>query len=374
MMGSMMDVTERKQAEDVILKTNARFQIVSKATSDIVWDWDLVKDTIWWNDNYYENMKYEKRGELLTSEDWYSNIHPDDMDRVKRNTKSAFQSTSNIWRDEYRYKKSDGSYLYFFDRGLIMRDDKGKAVRMIGSMEDVTDRIQTEKELKESYKEIRELTDHLQNIREEERTHMAREIHDELGQQLTVMKMDVSWLSGKLKNTDDVVNNRVKELIQLLDNTVKTVRRISSELRPSLLDDLGLIAAIEWHLKDFERRVAIKTLLTAPEKEISLPDKTKTALFRIFQESLTNVARHAEANKIDVTIENVNGHCILTITDDGKGFDEYKTADKKTLGILGMKERTAMIGGSYEIHSNPGKGTTVKVDVPLVKQNQQTAS
>jgi PAS domain S-box-containing protein len=374
MMGSMMDVTERKQAEDVILKTNARFQIVSKATSDIVWDWDLLNDTIWWNDNYYENMGYQKKSDLVTSEDWYSYIHPDDMDRVKRNTKSAFESTSNIWRDEYRYKKSDGNFLYFFDRGLIIRDEKGKAIRMIGSMEDVTDRMKTEKELKESYKEVRELTNHLQNIREEERTHMAREIHDELGQQLTVMKMDVSWLAGKLKNTDDVVNNRVKELIQLLDNTVKTVRRISSELRPSLLDDLGLIAAIEWHLKDFERRVAIKTLLTAPEKEISLPDKTKTALFRIFQESLTNVARHAEANKIDVTIENVNGHCILTITDDGKGFDEYKTADKKTLGILGMKERTAMIGGSYEIHSNPGKGTTVKVDVPLVKQNQQTAS
>lgn len=222
-----------------------------------------------------------------------------------------------------------------------------------------------EQELEDSYKAIRKLTDHLQNIREDERTNIAREIHDELGQQLTVLKMDVSWLNKKFTNVDEPVRQKMKGLLNMLDGTVKTVRRISSELRPSLLDDLGLVAAMEWQLNEFEKRSDIKTRFSCPEEEEEFPNNVKTGLFRIFQESLTNVVRHSNAKKLIISLERGVDSFILSIQDDGKGFDKQKVADKKTLGILGMKERALMIGGTYDITSTPGKGTTVMVTVPL---------
>jgi PAS domain S-box-containing protein len=233
-----------------------------------------------------------------------------------------------------------------------------------GFLRDITERKKAQNELEQSYNAIRHLTDHLQHIREEERIHIAREIHDELGQQLTVMKMDLSWLNKKMLPDDELVKQKLKGLAEMLDGTVKTVRRISSELRPSLLDDMGLIAAMEWQLKEFEERSGIKTSLSAPGMEKQLPDSVKTGLFRIFQESLTNVARHADAKKVKVNLQHTGSKIVLSIEDDGKGYDKKKTAGKRTLGILGMRERTLMMGGEYEIKSSPGKGTTVLVAIP----------
>jgi PAS domain S-box-containing protein len=230
---------------------------------------------------------------------------------------------------------------------------------------DVTEKLAAEEKLKQSYNEVRRLTNHLQNIREEERTHIAREIHDELGQQLTVLKMDASWLNKRLSSSDAAAKEKLRGLLDLLDGTVKTVRRISSELRPSLLDDLGLIAAIEWHLKEFKKRSGIQTNFLTDEADLSLPDEVKTGLFRILQESLTNIARHAEAREVKVTLHIKNDELILSIEDDGRGFDKFEVAGKKTLGVLGMEERSEMMGGNYQINSRPGEGTVVTVSIPF---------
>lgn len=606
--GIMVDITAQKAAAEEIVKSNARFQVVSKATSDIVWDWDITNDALWWNDNYYSGLGYKKHKEIVHIEEWFNNIHLDEVEQVRRRTQKAFLGTGSTWRDAYRYRKADGTYLNFLDRGFIMRNENGKAIRMIGSMVDMTpvydsqkrvaeseekyrtlveqavdaialydaagkildvntgsvkllgytkpellgmylpdiltdeeilgkpiqydilrkgestvkqrkmkrkdgsvvetevrsqqlpdgrflsvirdlterekaqqqierekqlsdklidslpgvfywydengkflrwnrlfeyvtgysgkeigamhptdffegegkllieekikevfskgmgdaeaefvskdgsrlpyyfkalriiidgkscllgtgidisDRKKAEQELDESYKAIRKLTGHLQDIREEERTNIAREIHDELGQQLTVLKMDVSWLNKKIASTDETIKQKMKSLLMMLDETVKSVRRISSELRPSLLDDLGLTAAIEWQLSEFEKRSGIHTHLINDGNDAELDDSIKTALFRIFQESLTNVARHSAARNVTVSFLPEEQHFILSIADDGKGFDKQKIADKRTLGILGMKERTSMIKGTYEIKSSPGKGTTVIVRVPF---------
>lgn len=740
MLGTHTDVTSIRMAEEELVKSNKRFNMVSRATSDIVWDWDILNDSLWWNDNYYQNLGYKKEKDTVHINDWYDRIHPDERERVRRNAAAAFSGQGAVWRDEYRYQKSDGTYLHFLDRGLIMRDENGRAVKMIGSMvdmtpvysvqreikesemrlrtildtdpeciklidkdarlldinkaglamlevngqeevrggnlmlvvadkykkqlgkilkdaflgksgraefemntfkgthrwceifivpfrntegevvsalgvtrditerrkseeelrksketrelimnsaldgiiavsfdqriiswnpqaegifgwkesevtgrllhevviperlrekhlsgiagflkkgdspvlnklievkglhasgrefdleliirvikseegeflctfvrditerksaelalrlseekyrtlieqaadaialydekgrvleanssaskllgyskeelakmflseilhedeirenpiqydvlnagvstvkirrmkrkdgsvvitevrsqqlpdgrflsvvRDMTERLKAEEELKASYKAIRKLTAYLQNIREEERTNIAREIHDELGQQLTVLKMDVAWLNKKFQGTDEKVNQRLKDLLIMLDETVKSVRRISSQLRPSLLDDLGLIAAIEWQLNEFEKRAGIKTKFVAPQEEVVLPVSSKTALFRIFQESLTNVARHSQAKKLSVELRRENQSIIMSIIDNGKGFDKKRIAEKKTLGILGMKERCEMIGGTYEISSAAGEGTAVVVSVPF---------
>jgi PAS domain S-box-containing protein len=234
---------------------------------------------------------------------------------------------------------------------------------------DITERKKAEETLNQSYEEIRRLTEHLQKIREEERTSIAREIHDELGQQISVLKFDVSWLNKKLNGADIAIKEKVGDLIELLDTMVNSVRRISSELRPSLLDNLGLVPAMEWHLKEFEKRSGIKIIFNEPKEELETPDSMTNGLFRIFQESLTNVARHSGANKVKVELIQKNDQLILSIEDDGNGFDKQKAAEMKTLGILGMKERSLMMGGRYEITSVPGKGTMVTVVLPYKIEN-----
>jgi PAS domain S-box-containing protein len=230
---------------------------------------------------------------------------------------------------------------------------------------DISERKKAEEQLNESYLQIRSLTEHLQNIREEEQTRIAREIHDVLGQQLTVMKINVNLLNGKVANSNEQVKVKLQELSGLIDETIQTVRKISSELRPKLLDDLGLVAAMDWHLKEFEKQSGIRTYFNEPEEEWELSEKTKTGLFRIFQEALTNVARHAQATQVQVALTKNNGQLRLSITDNGKGFSLQEAAQKKTLGMLGMKERTAIIGGDYQIHSEPGKGTSVIILLPI---------
>lgn len=227
-------------------------------------------------------------------------------------------------------------------------------------------------ELTDSYQEIRELASHLQAVREEERASIAREIHDELGQQLTGIKMDLSWIAKRKTVQDDVeVRQKTTTILNLLDTAVKTVRRIATDLRPSILDDLGLVAAIEWQSGEFGRRSGISTEFISTMPEFRYSSDIAIGLFRICQESLTNVARHAEASKIWISLqEQDNEKILLKIQDNGKGFEVRKISDKKTLGLLGMRERTLMMGGDFRIESEPGKGTTLFVTVPLTISDQ----
>lgn len=231
---------------------------------------------------------------------------------------------------------------------------------------DITERKRAEEDLNESYQQIRRLTAYLQKVREDERAHIAREIHDELGQQLTVMKMDISWMKKKIKTGDvDALPLKMDEMQEILDGAVSSVRRIATDLRPSLLDDIGLIAAIEWEVQMFTMRTGIKVNLTKPDSPIVLPNEFVTGLFRILQESFTNIIRHAAATQVDIHLKNQNNEFILYIEDNGKGFDMNTVAGKKTLGLLGMKERSAMMQGIFTIASQPGEGTKLEVRVPL---------
>jgi two-component system sensor histidine kinase UhpB len=233
-------------------------------------------------------------------------------------------------------------------------------------LRDITQRKKEEEKLQQSYDEIRRLASHLQNVREEERLIISREIHDQLGQQLTIMKMDINWLKKRSPfSVNDATKEKMEELNAMIDETIKTVRKISTDLRPSLLDDLGLGAAMEWHLTEFEKRSGIDVHYEGLSKEVPLSIAAKTGLFRIVQESLTNVARYARAKLVKVSLEKQDDRLCLTIQDDGVGFDMEAIAAKKTFGIVGMRERSAMMNGSYDIQSSPGKGTTIVVNVPI---------
>ena len=212
--------------------------------------------------------------------------------------------------------------------------------------------------------QLRELSAHLQNIREEERIHIAREMHDELGQLLTGFKMDANWLQKRLADSaDETMREKLSSMLVLIDSSVKFVRELAAELRPSILDDLGLIPALEWHSEEFKKRYGVEVKFESNTEDLSTTPLIATGLFRIYQESLTNVARHSGANNVHAKLEVLPTKICLTIEDDGKGFDT--TSKKKTLGLLGMKERAAMIGGVLSINSTVGRGTKVMIEVKL---------
>lgn len=222
-----------------------------------------------------------------------------------------------------------------------------------------------EDRLTQSYQEIRLLASHIEKAREDEKIRISREIHDDLGQQLTGLKMDVSWLGDKFGKNDEVFGNKITEMKQLLDEIVRSVRRIASDLRPGILDDLGLVAAIKWQSDEFQKRYGISTRFKTTSGDLELPNNVSTGLFRIFQESLTNVARHSNAKHVSASLDILEDKLVLKISDDGVGFNVTNIGQKRTLGLLGMKERTALMGGTYEVVSNEGRGTSVEVSVPI---------
>ena len=268
-----------------------------------------------------------------------------------------------------RFERADGSVQWVRWEVHPWRDAEGKVGGIVILSEEITERKKAEEALLRSEKlaiqrqQLQALAARLQQAREEERKMVARDLHDEIGQILTAIKFDMTWVMRHLPQSDDGVYKRLSGSIELINDGVKSVRRICSGLRPGVLDDLGLAAAIEWHAKEFASRTGISCQASVPSGELSLDGDRATAIFRIFQECLTNVARHAEAQSVRASLSQQDKTLLLIVEDDGKGFCESEVGG--SLGVLGMKERAAVWGGSVEVSSSPGKGTTVTVCVPL---------
>lgn len=230
---------------------------------------------------------------------------------------------------------------------------------------EVKERTRAEAEARRSEEQLRALTAHVEQVREDERTRISREIHDELGQLLTSLKIDLSWVGQRLPGDQETLRAKVRSMGALIDTTIQSVRRIAGELRPGLLDDLGLTAAIEWQVEEFQSRTGILTRLTAEPSEPEPDRKHSTALFRILQEALTNVARHARATAVRIHLKADAERFILEVIDNGKGIAPQALADRRSLGLLGMRERALLLGGEVAIVGRPGHGTTITVVLPL---------
>lgn len=357
------DITARLQAQEQVRASEIRFNLVTRATTDIVYDWDIQTDAIWWNENLRVQFGYEGKPEDLDLHFWTSLIYADDSKRIHASLFGAIAEGKQFWADEYRFKRSDGSIANVLDRGYIVHDAQGKPIRMIGAMMDITDRKLAEQRLRDSREQLRALTAHLEQVREEERTRIAREIHDELGQALTGLKMDLSWFATRLPN-QPVMLEKSAAMVKLIDSTVHSVRRLSTELRPAILDNLGLVPAIEWLAQEFQKRTGVACELFATNEELELDQERATALFRICQEALTNVARHAQATSVHIEVDSDGPEITLRIRDNGQGISSDKTKATKSFGLLGMRERALLLGGTFEITGIPGSGTTLTVRVP----------
>jgi PAS domain S-box-containing protein len=365
--GAVQDVTERKRAEDELRLAYQRLSYHVENTPLAVIERDKNLNITRWS-GQAEKIFGWKASEVLGK-----NMHDRDFPIVYSDEKGKVVDVdyelTNGRTDRnlvlYRNCTKNGKVIYCEWYNSVLRDDHGNVVTILSLTQDVTERKEAEKKLNTSYEQIRSLSEHLTNVREEERKHIAREIHDELGQELTVLKMDVGSLVKKLPLADDIMRKRLGSFSGLIDNIVRAVRRIASELRPSLLDDLGLPAAIAWHLEEFEKRSGVRAHFSEPKDEWILPDPVKINLFRIAQEATTNIGRHSKATEVHVNLER-NDHSIsLRVFDNGVGFNAETIWKGNTLGILGMRERASIAGGKLEIKTAPGNGTEILVSVPL---------
>jgi signal transduction histidine kinase len=219
-------------------------------------------------------------------------------------------------------------------------------------------------ELQETADKLKNLSEHLQNAREQERAHVAREIHDELGAALTVLKMDTSWIRKHLREEPNLLQQRIQSMLELIDPTVATVQRLSRELRPEMLTIFGLQAALEWFAGEFQGREGIRCKLRCTGDEIK-DEKCALVLFRIFQEALTNVSRHAQATEVTVDVQALGDRVIMEIRDNGKGITGEEIQDRNSFGLIGMRERVSFLNGDLQISGRPNRGTTLKVTLPL---------
>lgn len=303
---------------------------------------------------------------------WTRQLHPEDRPRVLKEMHGDPETSCAIgFRSEYRILSKNGYTIWFRDEAVVMKTDDEKPRFLQGILIDITEQKRVEEELKVSGKQMRELAAHIEAIREEERTRIAREIHDELGQALTGLKMDLSWLERRIADWDQGrptarLLEKTAAMKGLIDGTIHAVRKISTELRPGILDDLGLMAAIEWQASDFQSRTGIRCVFSAKgNDDLQIEEKQGSAVFRIFQEILTNIARHAHATQVIVCVEKERRQLVLTVRDNGRGVTEQESLSIKSLGILGMRERTLLLGGEFAIAGVPSVGTTVTVKIPL---------
>ncbi len=358
------DVTFRKFNELELLTNEERFRKFFKEVSDGVLVNNLTEDLLF--DNFFEanNRACEllnySHDEILNLK-IYNIIPIRDCQRIEqfvhqllKNNYTVFESLF-ITKDKRKIPVEINAHLFEY---------KNKPV-IISVIRDITKRNYANIQLNKSREQLRSLALRLQNIREEERAMIAREIHDELGQLLTVLKIQISLISKKLSKRQAKIHERVESSIRFIDQAVKSVQKITTQLRPGILDELGLIPAIEWQAREFEEQTGIHCDCTLPIESINLNPKHSTALFRITQEALTNVARHSFAERVSIYLKEENNMLVLEITDNGKGIHNSQINNPNSLGLLGIKERAMVFGGKVTINGVSQRGTNLKVEWPL---------
>jgi PAS domain S-box-containing protein len=598
---------ELYNAAEELRQSSERFDLVTMATNDMIWDWDFSTDNVWWNHNFNNFFGYDKETSHHHIGSWVNNIHEDDRRRTVESIYGVINSGKKYWSEEYRYLKKDGTVLNIFDRGYVSHNAEGKPYRMIGSMINITERIIAEKEIKESeekyrtlvdqasdgifitdktgaiykvnastckmlqyseeellkmnisnfvypeeilskpfrfdelekgktlvverklkvrdgrefhfecssnmlsdgrvlvfirdvserikaqneilkqkifsdsiinslpgifyihdekgvflkwndnfekvtgfssrdignmnpldffgseekkimaeklntvfngsnaeieisylakckeeipyqtilsnvmfedkncviaigiditqkrkseellkksYDDVRNLVSHVIKVREEERKRIGREIHDELGQQLTAIKMDVVWIDKKIPDENDPIKNNLKNILEIINGSNKSVRRILNELSPGVIDNFGLVEALEQQNQQFFTSTGVKIIFSTTVSEIDLSQDIANTIFRVYQESLTNIIRYAQATEVHTSLKLHDNNIFINVTDNGKGFDTTCIQSKKSFGILGMKERIISHNGSFDLHSETGIGTTITFNLP----------
>ena len=362
------DVTARKLAEGKLRASEASLANAQRLARLGDWEWDTTADVIHWSDEMYRILGLAPRLSRPGYRTFLAAVHREDRALVRHAVRVLLDERRPYGLD-CRVTGADGVVrIVQFQAEAMHAAGAGGGVaeqplKLVGTIQDITERKSIEHALLESREQLRELSAYMEAIREEERKRIAMEIHDELGQLLTALKMDVSLLKMRLAQDADAAR-KVDDMRELVEKTIWMVRNVASHLRPAALN-FGIVSALEWLVEDFGRRKGLSCQLWINGREPVLDDAHATAVFRIVQASLTNVALHAGASRVDVTLTNTETTLDLYVSDDGCGFDPAAARKGYSYGLLGMSERARLIGGSLRIDSSPETGTVVSIHVPL---------
>lgn len=355
----VLDITERKQNEKEIQSyKDALDQSAIVAITD---QKGIIQHV---NENFCKISKFTSE-ELIGQNHRIINsgYHPKSF--IKNLWKTI--ARGKIWRGEMCNKAKDGM-VYWVDTTIIpLLNDNGKPMQYIAIRSDITERKKAEEEINKTTEQLHKLTTHLQTIREEERTRIAREIHDHMGQQLTAIKMDAVWLDKQIPADQFALKSKLQNIIELLDESHQSVHKILNELRPSALDNNGLLEGLQWLGKQFTESTGAPVHFVCNLSNIRFSQEISICIFRVYQESLTNIMRYAEASKVLSSLNVMKEKIVLAIEDDGKGFDLASLQNKKSFGLLGMRERVHSLNGKIDFVSSPGKGTKIVISLPNTK-------
>src|SRR5882762_10185576 len=397
------NVTDRSHAEQALRDSEEHFRLLVQGVQEYaIFNLDPLGNVVSWN-NGAERLKGYRAEEILGQH--FSTFYPaEDVTsgkpkQILEEAAQHGQSEDEGWRirkDGSRFwanvvvtalRNAKGSLRGFakVTRDMTSRHNKEEALAkarevlelrveqrttVLGRVNqelrtEIAEHARAEQQLRASLDQLRALTARLQSVREEERTSIAREIHDELGQACTAIKMDLALIGRKTTKRQIKLRGKVDSAIHLVDEMIVTLRRIASELRPRTLDDLGLTAALEGQAQEFESRTGIRCSVTLPQEALHLDADRSTAIFRIFQESLTNVARHAHATRVEALLEVKSDRIIFQVIDNGRGFDPEEAKARRSLGLVGMQERALLLNGELKGEGVPGAGTTMTLRIPL---------
>jgi len=355
---TVRDITERERAATALRESEERYRSLFDQAMDAIWllrpdGTGNVVNKAWLDLFGYDAADIPS----LTAMDLYADP-ADRADFLRRIAETGFV------RDEVRFRRKDGTVLECERSVAALKDAAGRVVSFQGVIRDITERKRAAKELAESRENLRLLAQRVQEAREEERTAIARELHDRVGQTLTAVKLDIERLRRVVEESHPELSRLVDGMTKLVDDGADDVRRISSDLRPGALDDLGLAGAIEWQLDQLRPRTDLVLTFRCDEGDCELDASRRTALFRVFQELVTNVVRHAGAKKVDVSLRREHGALVLDVIDDGCGIDAAQVNDRHSIGIVGMRERLLPYGGELHLEGVPGQGTVARVTLP----------
>jgi PAS domain S-box-containing protein len=363
LVGVAEDITERRQVEEHLRRSEA--YLAESERLGHIGTWALrvpTREIAFWSKEHYRIFGFDPGEGLPTLEAVLARIHPEDSAAMAARDRALREGQDVDLH--YRLLFPDGSVRYVHSVGHPVVNDTGDLVEFTGMAMDVTESKLAEDALHRSLERLRALAARAEGVREEERTRLAREIHDELGQDLTGIKMDLRSLIDHPPRRGRERVSRSQSILKLVDDMIDSIRRISAELRPGILDDFGIVAAVEWAAREFAARTGTKCALELPREELAVGPEAATAFFRILQEVLTNIARHAEATEFSVRLAEDAGGVCLEVRDNGRGFHETRLAPGGSLGLLGMKERAFLLGGRFTIKSSPGEGATVNAWIP----------
>ena len=361
--GIVTDITDRKRAEEKLRKSEDRYRSIFENAVEGIFQTTLDGKFIAVNPALARMYGYDSPDDMIaTITDIASQLYvdPGRRDEFIR----LMQAQENVAGFEALMYRKDGSFIWISENVRALCDQAGVLVGYEGTVEQITERKLAEERLRATLEEVRMLSGRLSTMQEAERTRIARELHDELGVGLTCLKIDLSRLhtmvsEGAGAGARKKAGDKIRSMVEQIDTTIASVQRLVAELRPAVLDDLGLVAAIEWQCQDFQKRTGIPCTCVTSADELAVESERATALFRICQEALTNTARHAQATAVTIKLESRIDYLQLVVADNGVGIPNTKVSDRRSLGLLGMKERVALFGGEITIRGNPGNGTIV---------------